>query len=71
MEDFDDANNAPDTPQRWYHTLIKVLAYNLSFDYPSSKPLRDELRLEKEMALSNMKKQDHEITHDSFVEPCY
>ena len=71
LQDFDNADDAPDLPQYAYHSLIKILAYNLTFDYPSSMPLRNDLRIEKEIALNRLKKQDGETVDSSVVESCY
>ena len=71
LQDFDNTDDAPDLPQYAYHSLIKILAYQLTFDYPSSAVLRNDLRIEKEMALNRLKKQDAETEDYTMIEPCY
>ena len=67
LQDFDNSDDAPDMPQYAYHTLIKMLAYQLTFDYPSSAPLRQALKLERDEAIYKLKNKDTDTDEYNFV----
>jgi len=69
LKDFDNGENNPDFPTRWFEFLIFRLAHRLSYEYSMNPQERAMLKKEADDLFIMAKAGEFERDEDSFIEP--